>query len=424
MGFFLYPVLLCLFAGCVDTSRSPVLDYVPQKVLTDQAWGMVGADGGLWADGKYDGMVSPVINGLFSMSDPDGKVSVWRATRRPAIVGGLDDLRCAGIYAEGLIPVVDSCGRVAVADGFGRVKFVISDFAGEKVAGCGARFSDGVLPVRTESGLWGGVDREGNRVIDAVYGSEFIFFNGHAVVMDGNPTLTGDSRQISIIDKSGRETFRFSPSLWPEGQMSPSGWIAYGSPGGYGLVNAAGRRRALPAFVRGIHDFDDTSIIYIDEGGYRGLVSTDGNIMLAPRYNSLDFGARGLLLASNSQRYLLIDRSGRIVSDFDHADEVVSFGILSRNGVKSSFGYAARFGTLWTIYDISGTRVGNYEFSWLDIAFLTDGFPSLSVDGILSAYDSPESSMELEFFIPDSVQVIPDYVIRGVLESEVADSLI
>ena len=418
----LFSSLLFMLAGCSGFSSVPEVDYIPEKIVVDQSWGLVDARGDLHADGQYAGEISPVVNGLFSVRNSAGVVSVWRATRKPVVVGELTGLRAAGYFAEGLIPLIDSDGAIRVADGFGRTRFVMTDFAGEKVSGCAARFSDGMLSVCTESGLWGAVDRQGNQVIAPEYLSEFEFFDGHAVVMAETMSLSGSTEQIRIIDKSGCETFRFTPSIWPEGRMSASGWIAYGSPGGYGIVNASGRRRALPPTVCGIHDFDDSSIIYIADGGYRGLMSMDGKIILPPRYNSLDYGAMGLMLASNSQRYLLIDRDGRIVSDFDRADEVVSFEALSRIGMRSRFGYAARFGALWALYDVSGNKVGNYEFSWLDISLITDVLQPLNVTMPIQS-SGVGLTHGIEQFVPDSVSVIPDSLIDMAIGEADSDSV-
>lgn len=369
-------LMLCtLMSAC--GSREGVLEGVPVKVVWEEQWCESDAMGRLDYESVFPGEVSPVVNGCFWAEDSAGLVGVYRATVPARPIARLQGLKSAGYYSEGVIPVFTADGELRVCDGFGRERFHLSEIGGAKIVAASAMYSEGVLCVGNERGLWGAVDKDGNLKVSVRYSSEFTFCNGYAEVT--LPAGMGDGATVAVIDRQGREVIR------PH----------YTVPGTVMSVN-------------------DTYIIYSDYDGHRGLATTSGRILLAPRYNSLEFGVGGLLLASNAQRYFLIDKRGNIVSDFDNADEVVGIGRWS-NGAENGFGYAARFGSLWTLYDRTGCRTGMYDYVAISCEVI-EGPEPIRVTGRRGVGRGNDASLwsdGIAQFEADSISVVPDTAVFG-----------
>lgn len=366
-------LVMAMFCGCARQGGR--LERVPVKVVWEEEWCMSDRSGRLSYEGRFPGKVSPVVNGCFWAEDSSGLVGVYRATGTPKPISGLQGLKSAGYYSDGLIPVFTSDGVLKVCDGFGREQFRVTEIGGAPVTACSAMFSEGLLSVGNKLGLWGAVNAEGQLVVAARYAMEFSFHNGVAHVSVCTGKGADASYTNKLIDYNGHE-------------------VILDNPVGSGLID----------------DVNHTYIIYSDVNGHRGLADRNGNVVLRPRYNSLEFGSGNLLLASNAQRYFLIDDKGNEVSDFDRADEVIYIGAWGEH--ENDFGYAARFGALWSLYDRAGNRIGSYEYVMISGEVLSGPEP-IRATGIGGNEEAalPSADALTERFEVDSVYAVPDSVI-------------
>ena len=374
-GLFMLLCLSYMLSACRGSEAR--MEGVPVKIVWEEDWCLVNPSGTLIYENMISGEISPIVNGCFNITDEQGSVGVYRATSAPRAISGLQGLKSAGYYSEGVIPVFTADGVLRVCDGFGRERFHLSEIGGSKVVAASAIFSEGILSVGNERGMWGAVDADGHLVVGARYAAEFMFHNGTAQVSLPEGSGMNTTYRTRFIDRKGHE-------------VAAENFPVSGT----------------------VTEVSDTYIIYSDADGHRGLARKDGSVMLAPRYNSLEFGSGHLLLASNAQRYYLIDMRGNIVSDFNNADEVVYIG---RWGVgrENGFGYAARFGSLWTLYDPTGNRTGRYDYVAIGRELLSGPEPIRAVASRgeeLSGVDSVAGFPTLEFEA-DSVSAVADSLV-------------
>ncbi|MCM1349001.1 MAG: hypothetical protein NC338_06265 [Firmicutes bacterium] len=403
-------LLLFLFislVACNDASDAEI-DRLPVRVIWEEDWGLVNARGRILDDNGIAGKVSPVVNGFFSVRDSAGLVTLYRASAEPAVLSELTGLLDAGFFNNGLVPVVLPSGEFAVGDGFGRVRFKIKEISGKKVTACAGMYRCGVLAVCNDAGLWGAVDKEGRTAIEAGYVSELVFCNGLAI---GVERLSGVSDKFgySIINNRGDVISTLPTDFYMENPVINHGYAVWSNGHAWGLADSQGKLTELPMDVCGVEAVNGTHLIYIGRSGLRGVMTVDGRMVLPDRFNSLEFASSGVLLASNARHYFLMDLKGNEILRFDDADEVISLSSSIDGAFKSKFGFAVRSGSLWDLCDISGCRVGNYEFAVLDFSYIY-GVPQLSLAQAGAVSDETFSGLP-RFFEPDSVCQVPDSLI-------------
>lgn len=360
-------ILLCTqsMIGCTDDALFNV-ESLPARITWDDGWCSVDAQGAIVQLPQGYFSPTPSVNGYFSAVDSSGAVTVFRNLDDASPVSGLTLLRDAGYFAGGLIPVVSADGQLQVADAFGRIRFCMSAFDGRRVAGCSGVFRCGLLSVKTVEGKWGAVDRNGSLVVPPIYDVELVFRSGWAIGVKQD--FANGGARYCFVSVQGHESFLLPEGMYVEDFNVNNGKVACISHGKWLIVDCRGNLISLPESVKGVESFTDTYIIYVDSQGRRGLMNMSGEVVLAARYNSLEFVRKNRLLASNSQHYFLMDYRGRVSVWFDDADEVVSLQSRDVDRFESRFGFAVRNGSLWHFCDMSGERVGDIEF----VAVATD----------------------------------------------------
>lgn len=398
-------LLLLAFVLVACSDAVPEISYLPGKVVWSDSWLMVDEHGDAHKAIGGAVSVSAVVNDCFSAVNTDDKVSVYRFRGDGSCQEVLSGLRGCGFMTNGLIPLITGDGCVAVADGFGRVRLRLPAIGGRRIMHCSSVMVNGLLWVSDSRGLWGAVDMQGNMVVDFRYGAEPQYCNGYAL---GIEPQGGESFSFSIIDSRGEVCYKFPDGIYPLNYSIKGGMIACeDSHGGKYLITLSGTLMPLPSIVAEIKDYTANYVIFSDSNGMWGIMTIGGEIILRPKYSSLSFGVGDELLASNSQKYFLVDYSGYRLADFDGFDEVVYIG-GANEAVNSPFCYLARDGALWTLFDRKGRRVGNDDYVCLDYTWLMSYPEPLFVNAPVEAIGFDE--IKFKEVIPSDTIAILDSI--------------
>ncbi len=361
-------IMIIILASCGRDKLK--VSAIPERLVEGDCWGLVDSRGNVLSDNRY-AAVGPVVNDFFTVTDRHG-VTVYRNIGCPSPVDRLSNLRGAGFVSEGLIPVAMADGKLYVADVFGNVRFQLKKIDWKSIRGCSACFRAGLLWVMTENGLWGAIDRNGKPVIRPLYYCEPVFsLSGYALA---TRALGNERFRYSFIDNRGVESFVLPQDIYPTSYNMKYGCVAYvTSTGKHGIVDVNGRMTQLPDFVHEILDFNDSYIIYGDSRGFYGLISHDGEVVLRSRYRTLGFGHKGQLIASDGERLFIIDIYGHRILDFPGANRIIYIGGRSDSYVSSDFCYAVKYGSMTSLVNEQGVRIGDNDYVSLDLFYLLDG---------------------------------------------------
>lgn len=352
------------------------VDAISERLVSDdKGTGFVDAYGNILYDNRFEGRVSAIVGGYFSVETAEG-VTVYRAMSQPEQLGDLTRLRAAGLMSEGLIPVFRANGRLEAVDGFGVVRMSVPVISGRKVTLASAMFRCGLLSIGYEKDgrrYWGAVDHDGQRIISPVYASELVFSEGVARAI----RLSKGGYRTLIISTDGTTLCEVPDDVSLTSEVMHNGRFSFVAGSRCGLLDREGNRTMFPAEVKAIEDFDDTYIIYVDSAGRFGLMDRKGRVKLRARYERLSFGHRGQLLAAGQGGHLmLIDYNGNVIARFDGASWAVYIGSSKKLGLKSDFDYEVMDADdTAQLYDASGSPVGNEWFTRLgyeDVVFAAD----------------------------------------------------
>jgi hypothetical protein len=177
--------------------------------------------------------------------------------------------------------------------------------------------------------------------------------------------------------------------------------------GKYGLISIDGTE-LLPAKYDAVYNFWDNDLAAIKLNGFLGLINTKGDVLIAPRYQSLDLLDNGVFISKLNNKAGLLNASGQelIAPKFDEILPIDNGFYPTRIGAK--WGYLNEYGSevVQPIFDAkvsfqddiatvqangvsykinkSGQRVLNN--------FYNSSFKDLTIDG-KTLYDITTSSM-------------------------------
>lgn len=213
-----------------------------------------------------------------------------------------DEYNDMGAYQEGLIKVKANNGLFGFVNGKG--EWVI-----EPVYQDVNSFESGVAAVEID-GLWGGIDTNGNIVIEPKYLSDFRYIG------DGDIALVeGDEDKFWYIDKAGNRIndIDYSPL---ECQYFYSDGLAYvkdAKTGLYGFVDKTGKYVLEPQFVSAKWFENGLAAVsqIVDGKELYGCINQKGELVIDYQFEALStFTENGLAAAEQEGKWGFVDKSG------------------------------------------------------------------------------------------------------------------
>lgn len=299
-----FVVALIAFA-VASCSSKPQLTHMPAKADGDSDWGLIDANGEFLVSDEFENRPEAVIDGIFSVEESNG-ITVYRAEKSLPIVGDLTELKDCGFYTEGLMPIVREGEHITFVDGDGNTKFVLDYVDGVQVKSAMKLFMNGLCTFLTVEGKCGAIDVNGNVVIEPVYGS-FLPLEDYCAVKDI------ETDEYKIIDKKGNKVAGISGEI-VEHTPVLNGFCCVekvvDDDTRWAMVNVNGEETKLPSSVDEVVIWNDTHIVFENDGGDCGVMTFDGNIVIRAKYDHINILPNGKFLAHRGDKYMYVNLDG------------------------------------------------------------------------------------------------------------------
>ena len=328
-----------MLSGCSSKEESPQKKLaeateLPVNISGQKNWSLYGADGILSFEDSITGMPSLVINGCYSMANPDGTYSLWSLGDRLTAVPGCGKLKNVGWCHNGLIPICRPKSRISVVDKSGRQVFEIKPVDGAEIMECGLAFSDDLLLIVTTDGRYGYIDTNGKVRIKPKYYAAATFSEGKAMVeIPGE--RQNDHRLYRFIDTNGSTLFDIPDSVRLETFRYEYGRVvARSRSGAVGFVDSSGKFQAATITREGIGQYDDKYFAYKINGDW-GVAKFGGSKShIEPVYETIEFlPDHTFLVQEHGGKYKVLDRNGVEKLDFSEYSYVKyagNFGFICK----------------------------------------------------------------------------------------------
>ena len=330
--------------SCSGDERDLPFDYIAVQVDKDGSWSFYGPDGEILLKDEFKNRPSDVVDGYFFVQE--GKKELYTLykfdKKKPeAIAEGFKDL---GYMGEGLIPSVRENERISVLDNKGKVKFTLQPVNGKEVTGCAARYNEGLLLIGVDDGddktKYGYINTEGKVVISPKFSRGSYFKDGLAIVCLSDDTW-GEKVEYAIIDKNGETVKKFRTGTRPVDYEFKDGYlIMRDSNDRFLIVDKKGETMTkLPAKAKIVADWNKKYIVFEDEDGNCGVMDFEGEVIIRPKYSSIQIIGSDRFLASEKNddewRSFILDKNGEEELRIDNYKYGVGwycqFGLVGRD---------------------------------------------------------------------------------------------
>lgn len=330
----LLPVLavLTLIASCSDGGNGEI-SLIPVKLDEDSHWSMINQDGQIVYEDAFKERPTICYNGVFSVEEGDG-ITVYtdEDKNNPQVLGECENLECAGFMRKGLMPVTFPNERISIISKNGKKKFELKPYDGKEITQCLHGYStDGLLCVILADNKMGFVDTNGEMVIKPLYDIVHCYGNGIAIV---GIDKSGGGRQYSLIDSKGETLLKLKDSYDDVEHFIMGKSIIVKQGDRMLVVNTDGEETRLPSKVKNVIACSDKYIIFRDDEV--GVATLDGEIIIRPKYKSINFGSDNTFIArkaSSDEVEILNNKAETIMKlDYPKVEEFENFGYFAQDG--------------------------------------------------------------------------------------------
>lgn len=330
--------------SCSGNERDVIFDYIAVQVDKDGSWSFYSPDGEVLLKDEFKNRPSNVVDGYFFVQE--GKKELYTLykfdKKKPeAIAEGFKDL---GYMGEGLIPSVRENERISVLDNKGKVKFTLQPVNGKEVTMCESRYNEGLLLIGVDDGddktKYGYINTEGKVVIAPKFSLGSSFEDGLAIVCLSDEPW-GEKVEYAIIDKKGETVKKFRTGTRPVADEFVEGYlILRDSNDRFLIIDKKGEIvTKLPAKAKYVGGWNKKYIVFEDEDGNRGVMDFEGEVIIRPKYSSIQIIGSDRFLASEKNdddcRSFILDKDGeeelRIDSYKYGVEWFHQFGLVGRD---------------------------------------------------------------------------------------------
>ncbi len=310
---------LPVVTSCSGNERELPFDYIAVQVDKDGSWSFYSPDGEVLLEDEFKNRPSNVVDGYFFVQE--GKKELYTLykfdKKKPeAIAEGFKQL---GYMGEGLIPSVRENERISVLDNKGKVKFTLQPINGKEVTECESRYNEGLLLIGVDDGddktKYGYINTEGKVVIAPKFSEGWNFKDGLAIVCLSDE-IWDEKVEYAIIDKKGETVKKFRTGTRPVDYEFKDGYLILRDSNDRCLiVDKKGETvTKLPAKAKDVEDWNKKYIVFEDEDGNRGVMDFEGEVIIRPKYSSIQIIDSDRFLATekmgDDRRSLILDKDG------------------------------------------------------------------------------------------------------------------
>ena len=352
-------LLLVIFMGMLSScsfksnTDFPEVTHVAFQKEKHGKWGMVGVDGNILFENKFDSRERPsfAVNGVFRVYNIDNDLFLYySADKNPKIIGSPKGYKNGGVCSEGIIPVVSQEERIHYITNTGETAFYLLPYQGKEFF-C-------VSPIFTNQRAWfllenrkrGYIDPQGNVVVEPIYDIAFPFHEGKAIVYskekdkwfaidtNGKELFEVNSNGLAqytcaffnhdnclienfLLDETGKKIQRFPSDIF---YISPfiDNVALYNNTKtkSWGLINLQGENIIEPQYARSLGIIDDWMYVgdtisnWKDERGYQNMnvyaLNSKGEVQKKIENVSCFFPLSNVVVMSENEKSYFADKKG------------------------------------------------------------------------------------------------------------------
>lgn len=320
-----------LLASCdyLDSFKSSGdVEYIPFQSSENANWGLISTDGEVLLEEEFKHKPTAAVNGLFFVKDKNGEYEIWTAEKKTKTIGERYLSICP--FTEDVTVAVQKNQHISIIDKKGKQVASLDKANGKNIKTAQA-FSEGLAIIETEDG-YGYVDTKGKVVVEPKYAVAMPCSDGKLITITKREyEKNGIEGLYTILDKKGKELFTIKGSKYRISSGYKHGLLSVCAVAGddlkCGFLDEKGEETLKPSSkISIITDWSEKDFIFYDGEGY-GLKSMEGETIIRPKYNQLQYAGNDLLWACKSgddDNYILIDKKGTEITK-DGYSTVMSF---------------------------------------------------------------------------------------------------
>lgn len=363
-----------------------ILDYLPVQAREDAKWGFVAPDGTMLYEDEFKNTPSPVINGIFTVEE-DGGISVYEATaKKPTLIPGLEELVDAGVMSDGVIPVVRKNERIKLVDKSGKEKCVLNPVNGNEIIRIDSRVYEGKFRFVLSNDYSGIMNTSGEVIIAPKYSSiNYLGEDRYIALQYGDPDSLGiKPANYYLLDGKGKEIVKFKDKIEVASAFVKGKCLVLKSDDDIpGYINKSGEFTKLPAKIAKFDSHFDGKIFGFEtEEGNTGIMNTDGEIVIRPKYKVVSPMPDGKFVVKNDDsQWFILNKEGEKETVLDDFEFILPL---------STFGFSGKFEMIGAE---KKHRIDLYDYSGK--AITQESFYNININGKASVYS--------DYFNPEEI---------------------
>lgn len=347
-------VVLAVLVGCTlwscSSDEKGKARYVPVILDGEEKWSILDTKtGDILCRNDFDDEPSFVEDGVFVVRSADGFYQCYKVddSKNPISKGKFTQLGTFG--RDGVtFAVKQGKGIIIVDKDFNEVKKLPKNVTQT------TSYAEG-LAAFYKNGKWGFLDTKGEVAIPAKFDQVMPF--------DGGRTLALNGDKILIINKKGETVKSFSADRY-----SP---LQYGFHNGYIAMrkgddkvvfldkNGEEKFSSNKMEVFACYQIDDDKTVFYKDGKF-GIITTDGEVLVRPKYSALQYASKDRYLArEDNGKCGIINSKGEKILDFEYSNLAQVSSDRDR--------YFALDGTTWILINEKGEELTKDSYTAINI---------------------------------------------------------
>ena len=332
-----------ILTSCNTTDSNDYITAIPYQETEDGMWGMITTEGEVLFSKEFKNEPTVVKDGMFMVRNEDNNWEIYKAEKKPKKIGS--EYTAATLFCNGRALVCEKDNYISIIDTDGKTIKTIDKIDGKPVSMV-LPFYEGFAKYMTDE-CYGIIDKDGNPIIPADYclitdcsDGKFIGVNKKYSTYYWNNHL--DNIKYTVLNTMGEILFEIDGTEYNQVTKFENGllpvYISNGNTEMWGIINEKQEVVVKPTKdIMGIIEIRNNMFTFYNKDGW-GLMTTEGKILIKPKYNTLSFDGDDRLQAY----YLYKDGKGH-----------VKFIDINDNQLdKETFSYATKFSELDNMHSL------------------------------------------------------------------------
>lgn len=346
-------VMLAALVGCTlwSCSEKKGSRYIGVVLDGEEKWSILDTETGeILCRNDFDYPPEMGDDGLFVVKDNDGMYRCYKIddSKNPVSKDKYSQLGTFG--DDGVTFAVKEGKGITIVNKKFEVVKKLPDNVTETI-----RFTEGLAPF-CKDGKWGYLDTKGEVAIPAKFDKASQFSEGRAWAMKGDKRL--------LIDKKGETVKSFSSDKYdPAIGICHNGYIAMFKGEKVVFLDKNGEEKftSNKMEISWCYMIDDNKTVFHKDGGY-GIISTDGEVLVRPKYKDMGYISKDRYIAQNDDhKWGIINSKGEVILGFEYESLVQVSTDKSR--------YFVQEGKTWILINEKGEELtkDSYANIWPSI---------------------------------------------------------